>query len=69
MARAIKQADIKSLIALDLQIARIEKLRDRARVNLFRRLAEGELVEPGIHTVEIKTTRERGRIVEQLEYR
>lgn len=58
----IQQSDLRRIVAINLEIARLKRQRDRLLEDLFRNLKEGASVEPGTHRCELETS-QRGAVL------
>ncbi|MGE5571094.1 MAG: hypothetical protein ACM3S5_18825 [Rhodospirillales bacterium] len=65
----IRQDELRRVVALDLEIARLQRTRDQLAEEIYRKRKAGAMVEPGTHVCEIEVTREGGVLVEQLKIR
>lgn len=65
----ITQAEIQTLIAIDLQVRRLRKRKLETEQDILKRILQGASVEPGVHTVSVRRRSVRRGYIDQLFYR
>lgn len=65
----ITQTEIRKLIAIDLQVRRLRRVKLEIETDILRRLIDGERVEPGPHTASVRRRVIRRGYSDRLTYR